>query len=244
MAPLRGAAAIGHASPQVSEAHGTWDWVEDEVEIVVVVPVTEQPLVVIVVRGEQVVVETVEPPVVYTVGMHTSVTRTAVSVSVHDDDELEDELDEELLDELSELFDVSVEESDFESLLDLLSSSSLRSSVSDVRSVKVGSMPSTSPPVMLPVILSRSSSTQDKVFMASPMKPKRPLFFFEPHGPPDELPPRSEMRPSTSSLMPLTLLRVSVLSESGFDFQELIIGISATSCEDTEDTADVAWELA
>jgi hypothetical protein len=55
---------MGHASPQVSEAHGTWDWVEDEVEIVVVVPVTEQPLVVTVVRGEQVVVETVEPPVV------------------------------------------------------------------------------------------------------------------------------------------------------------------------------------
>jgi hypothetical protein len=161
--------------------------------------------------------------------MHISVTRIAVSVSVHDDDELDDELVE-----------VSVEESEFDSLLELLSSSSLRSSVSDVRSVKVGSIPSTSPPVILPVILSKSSSTQDKVFMASPMKPRRPLFFFEPQGPPDEPPPKSEMRPSTSSLMPLTWLRVSVLSASGFDFQELMMGISPASWEDTEDTADVA----
>lgn len=52
------------------------------------------------------------------------------------------------------------------------------------------------------------------------------------------------MRPSTSLLTPLSLPRVSDFSGVGFLFQELMIGIRPAIWEDTEDTLDVAWELA
>ena len=40
------------------------------------------------------------------------------------------------------------------------------------------------------------------------------------------------------------LSRVSDLRDDGFVFQDLIIGIRPATPEDTEDTLDVAWELA
>ena len=90
LAPLSGPARMGHASPQVSEAHGTWDPVADaEVYTVVVSPVTEHPLVVTVVKVEQVVVEMLA---LNTVGAHRMVTFNAVSWDVHVDAE-EEEVD-------------------------------------------------------------------------------------------------------------------------------------------------------
>lgn len=70
---------------------------------------TEQPLVVIMAVGEQVVVETVEPPVMYVVGTHRTVTRNAVPVAVHDEDEPEVELEDELV---LVLVEVPVDESE------------------------------------------------------------------------------------------------------------------------------------
>ena len=236
LAPLRGPPFIGHESPQVPEAHGVWVLLADvELEMVVVNPVTEQPLAVTVVTGEQVVVDTMEPLVLKEVGTHCTVTCNTVFEAMHDD-----------ADDDGELCKVLVDESEFESLLELLSSSSslVRSLFSDVKSSKESSMASTSSELMLFVMLSRSSSIQDNVFTISSNAPSKPLFLFEPHPDEDETPPRSEMRSSTSSLTGLILLRVSDLSNVGFAFQELMIGIRPASSEDTEETLDVAWELA
>ena len=191
---------------------------------------TEQPLVVIVVVGEQVVVEIVELPVVKVVGTHRTVTRNAVSMDAHDEDEL-----------VLELVEVSVDESELVLLFELLSfSSSVRFSFSVFRSSRVLSMLLTSSVLISSVRLSKFSSMQDNVLTMSPTRPRRPLFFFEMHGLDDGSLPRSEMRPSTSLLISLTLLRVSVLSGVGFARQELMIGIKPTIWEDTDDTADVA----
>lgn len=106
-----------------------------EVETVVVNPVTKQPLAVTVLKGEQVVVEMKEPPVLNEVGTHCTVTCSAVFEDIHNDDD-------------DELFEVLVDESEFELLSDLLSLSSLlslvRSSFSDVKSFNGSSIASTS----------------------------------------------------------------------------------------------------
>jgi len=202
-----------------------------EAEMVVVNPVTEQPLAVTVVKGEQVVVSVVEPLVLKEVGTHCTVTCSAVFEDVHDDDDDD------------ELFSVFVDVSEFDLLLDLLSSL-VRSLFSDVKSTRKLSIATTSSALMLSVILPRSSSIQDNLFMILPIVPSKPLFPFEPHPEDDEPPPRLEMRSSTSLLTGLILLRVSDLSNVGFAFQELIIGIKPASSEDTEETLDVAWALA
>ena len=208
-----------------------------EVETVVVNPVTEQPLAVTVVKGEQVVVETVEPLVLNKVGTHCTVTCNAVFEDMHDDNDDDDDR-----------VKVLVDESEFELVLELLlsSSSSVRSSFSDVKSSKKSSiaLTLTSSALMLFVMLFRSSSIQDNLLMISPIVPSKPLFFFEPHPKEDESAPRLEIRSSISLLIGLILLRVSDLSNVGFAFQELIIGIRPASSDDTEDTLDVAWEPA
>ena len=78
-----------------------------EAETVVVNPVTKQPLAVTVLKGEQVVVEMMEPPVLNEVGTHCTVTCSAVFEDIHNDDDD---------------FEVLVDESEFELLSDLLSS--------------------------------------------------------------------------------------------------------------------------
>ena len=90
LAPLRGPSFCkGHAAPQVPEEHGVRVAFADVVlEIVVVNAVTEQPWVVTVVEGEQVVVVTVEPRVVKVVGLQRTVICNAVSVEAHEDVEL------------------------------------------------------------------------------------------------------------------------------------------------------------
>ena len=103
-----------------------------EVETVVVNPVTKQPLAVTVLKGEQVVVEMMEPPVLNEVGTHCTVTCSAVFEDIHNDDD-------------DELFEVLVDESEFDLLSDLLSLSSfVRSSFSDVKSSNGSSIASTS----------------------------------------------------------------------------------------------------
>jgi hypothetical protein len=74
LTPLRAAGAIGHAPLHVSEAQGVCVAEDDELEIVVVAAVTEHPLTVPVMLDVQVNVETVDPPVVKTVGWQSSVT--------------------------------------------------------------------------------------------------------------------------------------------------------------------------
>ncbi|PCG89519.1 Hypothetical protein PENO1_104150 [Penicillium occitanis (nom. inval.)] len=77
---------MGHNIPQLSEAHTVWLVVETELEIVVAHPVTEHPVVAIVVKGEQVVVETTALPMVIVLGTHTMLVCNAVS-KLHEDDE-------------------------------------------------------------------------------------------------------------------------------------------------------------
>ena len=93
-------------------------------------------------------------------------------------------------------------------------------------------------------MLPRSPAIQDNPCTISPIAPSKPLFLFDPHAEEDNPPPRSDIRPSTSLLTGPILSRVFVLSEDGFAFQDLIIGIRPATSEDTEDTLDVAWELA
>jgi len=70
-------------------------------------------------------------------------------------------------------------------------------------------------------------------------------FFFEPHGLDDGSVPRLSMRPITTPFVPVTLSSASVLSSGVGSFSHARIkGTMATSCEETEDTADVASELA
>lgn len=72
---------MGHESRQVPDAHGICVPVVVAVEMVVVSPVTAQPVVVIVtVEGEQVSVVDVEPPDVIEVVSQRTVTRRAVVV--------------------------------------------------------------------------------------------------------------------------------------------------------------------
>lgn len=68
LTPLSAAGASGHAPLHVSEAQGVCVAEDEEVEIVVVDAVTEHPLTVSVLLEVQVVVDTVDPPVVKTVG--------------------------------------------------------------------------------------------------------------------------------------------------------------------------------
>lgn len=184
LAPLRGPGAMGHAVPQVSVAQNVLDVVLDSI-LVVVSPVTEQPLAVIVVKGEHVVVEIVVPLEMIEVGTHRTVTCNAVFVDLQNDEELAEVLPELLSGVLAE-----VAESDCLSLLDCLSSvSSLRLSISDVRLPIVLSIPLISPALISSSALSNSLLTHDNVFTISltpwvtmPSGPPSPLFFFEPHG--------------------------------------------------------------
>lgn len=104
------------------------------------------------------------------------------------------------------------------------------------------SISSTSPLLILLMILSRSSSIQDNPFIVSPIVPSRPLFRFESH-PEEESPPRSVMRSSILFMTVLILSRVSGLRGVGSAFHELITGIRPTISEDTEETLDVACSL-
>lgn len=101
MVPLLGALPLTeHAVPQVPFPHCFPRLDYDAVlEAVTVEPVTEKPLVVTVVKGVHVVVDNVEPPVVYVVGTHISVTCNAVSVTVQEDDTLKDGVEDNLVDE-------------------------------------------------------------------------------------------------------------------------------------------------
>jgi hypothetical protein len=245
MLTLRGPPPTEHALPHVSGEQGFGAGAaEVELVTVAVEPVTEQPLVVIVVEGEHVVVERMEPRVLKIVGTHKTVTRNAVLAAVHEDDEdlellFEDEVFELLFED--DAFELLFVRSDFELLFDeLLSLGSERLSFSDVRSSKAVSIPVTSSETMLFLILFRSSSIQTKELTISPRKPNRPLFLFEPHPEGDESPPKLVIRFSTSFSRPLTLERVPSLSGVGFAFQELMIGMRPTSSEDTEDALDVA----
>jgi hypothetical protein len=166
------------------------------------------------------VVETREESDVISVGMQITVTCSAVS-SVH-------VLSEVLVSELAS-----------ELLWELLSSSSVRSSVSEVIVETRPSTPVMSSTLMLPVMSSKLWPIHDKVLIMSPMAPKRPLLLLELH-PEDESPPRSEITDSTSLMTSSTLLRVSVLSPVGSAFQELMKGMRAMISEDTEDTLEVA----
>ena len=93
-----------------------------KVETVVVNPVTEQPLAVTVVKGEQVVVETMEPPVLNEVGTHCTVTCNAVFEDMHDDGEdndgENDDGGDDDGDDDDELSKVLIDESEFELLSD------------------------------------------------------------------------------------------------------------------------------
>ena len=221
-----------HASPQVSEAQGIRVALDDaELVTVTVVPVTEHPRVVVVDTGEQVVVENADPSDVVVVGTHETVTCNAVSMDVQDKDELD-----------LVFLELPVDESDFVFVFELFSSpSTVRFSFSDLRSSKVPSILSISPAFTLSVMLSKFLSMHDNVFTKLPKTPNDSLFsFFEPHGADDESLPRSEMRASTSLLIPFTLFRVSVFSGVGCAFQELTTGIRPRIRDDTENTADVA----
>ena len=220
----------------MSEAQGIRVALDDaELVTVTVVPVTEHPRVVVVVVGEQVVVENVDPPEVVVVGTHKTVTCNAVSVDVQDKDELD-----------LVFLDMPVDESEFVFVFvfvfEMFSSpSTIRFSFSDLRSSKVPSILSTSPAFTLSVMLSKFLSMHDNVFTKLLKTPNDSLFsFFEPHGMDDESLPRSEMRASTSLLIPFTLFRVSVFSGVGCAFQELTTGIRPRIRDDTENTADVA----
>lgn len=78
--------------------------------------------------------------------------------------------------------------------------------------------------------------------IALPMKSKRPLFFFLWwQGEDDEeLPPRFEIRFSTSFLTFSTEFNVLFLRLSVSDFQEFKIGMRATISDEADDTLDVA----
>ena len=171
----------------------------------VVVPVTEQPLVVIVVDGEHVVVVVgnVEPAAVIAVGVHSIMTCSAVSVVVHDDEltlELVSVLAAELAPDVAEVAVDRIESVFWLALL--LSPLSVRSSFCDVRSFKTGSTPSTSSALMTSVISPRFSSIQDRVPTTSLIGPSRPLLarFWAMHGLGEISPPRFEMRSSISLL--------------------------------------------
>ncbi len=205
-----------------------------EERTVVVNAVAEQPLAVTVVKGEQVVVEIVEPLVLIEVGTHCIVTCNAVFEDMHDDTDEDDGDDDD---------EVPTDEPEFESLLwSLLSLVSL--SFSDVKSSKELPIESTLSPLILWVMLSRCSSMQDNPLTISLIAPSAPLFLLAPHPEEVEPPPKPEMRSSTSFLTGLILPRVSDLSGVGFAFQDLMIGIRPASSEDTDSTLDVAWELA
>ena len=207
-----------------------------EVDTVIVVPVTEQPLAMTVVEGEQAVVRTVTPPVWNDVGTHSTVTWNAVFKDAQDEDD--DGNGEE-----GELVSILVDEPESELVLEVLSSS-VRSSVSVLKLFRESLTPSRSSILMLSVMLSRSSPIQDKLLTIPLIVPIKPLFLLEPHPEKEESGPKLEMRSSTSFLTDLTLVRVSDLSEVGFAFQELMTGTRPASSEDTEDTLDVASELA
>lgn len=90
------------------------------------------------------------------------------------------------------------------------------------------------------IILSKPSPIQDKVLTGSVIGLDILLLFLSLQGLEDEPLPKLERTLSTSPLIPLTLLRVSVLSGIGFAFKELILGIKARISEVTKDAADDA----
>ena len=251
LAPLRGPSPKGHKLPQFSGEHGIWVMVGDaELYTVVVNPVTEQPLVVTVVDGEHmvvvVVVGNVEPMTVIVEGVHNTVTCSAVSVAVHDDDlasELAAEVVAEVVAEfLLDVFEVMIDWTEYVFWLALLLSlSSVRSSFCNTRLSRIGSIPSTSLAPTISVMSSRFSSMQDNASTTSLKGSSRPLLTCSRamHGLGEVSPPRSEIRSLTSLLMSSILLSVSVLSDVGFAFQELMTGIKPEIWEDTEETADV-----
>lgn len=215
-------APIRHTSPQVSWEHLFKVSLGDSLPIVVVVvPVTSQPVIVTDTGGAQVDVGIEEPSFVMTVCIHEYVTWYAVSVEEHDFSD-DDSCVEEACDER-----FSVEVSVFVSVL----SSSSSSSVSDFKFPKIPSIPSTTLPSMFLVRVSNDLITHVKDFIALPMKSKRPLFlFFEPHSLlDDDLPPRAEMRPFTAFSILLTVLSVSVLSNFGESFHFPITGKRPTN---------------
>lgn len=194
--------------------------------MVVVSPVTAQPVVVIVtVEGEQVSVVDVEPSAVIEVVSQRTVTRRAVVVV----DAVQ--VEEVEVDEVESVFD------------DSLSSSSFNSSVEVVREVISPSTPSISLRLISSVTWVKSSPMHANALMALLMKSKRPLFlrFLELQGDDDEvLPPRLEMMFSTSLLTFSTDFNVLSFRESGSDFQEFRIGMRAMISEETDETLDVA----
>lgn len=173
-------------SPQLSAPHGVGSELSAEVlpEIVVVPPVTLQPVVVTVFVLRQVDVVTILPWVEIIVGLQVIVTSNAVFVCVHE------------LSELSELVEVLLS-SGFDELLSSssLSSSSVFESISDI----ISSTPSTTPPVILPVISFSWPVIQLKALTISLIIGSLNLFFPPPHGLDDGLTPRLGMTPAKSS---------------------------------------------
>jgi hypothetical protein len=171
----------------------------------------------------QVNVDTVDPPVVKTVGLQSSVTWRAVFVVEHDEEEEEEDEslfeddDDELVFEDSDLLSVV----DFLSVL-VLSLSSVKSSVSPFKSVIEVSIPSTSFVFTLTLMLSKSFVIHAKELTTSPIRLANPLFrrLAEPHPLFEESVPRSEMRFSTEFFRSSTLFNVSVFKGVGFAFQD------------------------
>lgn len=155
LAPLRGPAFIGHASPQVSEAHGGGlVFVDMDESTVVVNVVATQPLTMTVVKGEQVVVGIVEPLALTEVATHCTVTCNAVLVDMHDADDTDDDDDGDNDDDDNDGNEVPTDEAEFELLLES-SLSFVSLSFSDVKSSKDLSIESTSFMLILSVMLSR-----------------------------------------------------------------------------------------
>lgn len=171
-------------SPQLSAPHGVGFEAEVLVEIVVVPPVTLQPVVVTVFVLRQVDVVTILPWVEIIVGLQVIVTLNAVFVCVHE------------LSELSELVEALLS-SEFDELLSssTLSSSSVFESISDI----ISSTPSTTPPVILLVMSSSWPVIQLKALTTSLIIGSLNLFFPPPHGLDDGLTPRLGMTPAKSS---------------------------------------------
>lgn len=245
-APLRGPVYFLHPLPlpHFPDAQRGYDVLDAELEIVVVNPVTEQPSVVTVVEGVHVVVEMVEPPVVFEVGTHLVVTCSAVCV-------VQDEVDEEVSEEVLEVFELDSLVDESSSVLLSLSLESLflvslsRFVFSVVRFSTVLSIASTLLVLTLSVASSRPLSMHDRDPVISPKRLLNALLFlFEPHPFEEDSVPISEMNPSTWLLTSLILFKVFDFFEVGSFFHDLRMGIKAASSVKTEDALDVACEVA
>ena len=179
-------------------------------------------------------------------------TCSAVPRDVHDEDELDFESVSVLLAvpvtvPVAEVAEGLIEEAEAVLVFELLSSSpSVRSSFTDVKSFSAPSIPWILSVLTWAVMLSKFSSIHDRELTILVMEPNKFLFRFgaRTQGLDKGTLPNFEIRPSTSLLTSLIPFMVSDLSGLGFAFQLMMTGMRSATCEDTDETADVASALA